>query len=130
MAGFSTAECAPIWDPDATAAEGLAIERFAARVSSETGRSFASYAELWAWSVEDLEGFWDAVWKFFDVRADGRPSAVLAEEAMPGASWFPGARLNYAEHVLRHADDPVMADHVAVTSVAEDGFTTPSPGPS
>ena len=124
MAGFSTAECAPIWIPDATAAEGLAIERFAARVSSATGRSFASYAELWAWSVEDLEGFWDAVWKFFDVRADGRPSAVLAEEAMPGASWFPGARLNYAEHVLRHADDPVMADHVAVTSVAEDGFTS------
>ena len=64
-------------------------------------RGFSTYDELWRWSVEDLEGFWGALWERFDVQASQPYERVLAERAMPGAEWFPGARLNYAEHVLR-----------------------------
>ncbi|MGH9276907.1 MAG: acetoacetate--CoA ligase, partial [Acidimicrobiales bacterium] len=64
----------------------------------------SSYAELWAWSVDDLEGFWAAVWDFFGVRAHRRYDRVLASREMPGARWFPGAELNYAEHALARRD--------------------------
>ena len=60
------------------------------------------------------------MWDFFDIAADGRHAEVLADAAMPGARWFPGTRLNYAEHALRHGED----DTVAVTAVSEDGTTT------
>ncbi|MGH9125670.1 MAG: acetoacetate--CoA ligase [Acidimicrobiales bacterium] len=61
---------------------------------------FESYDDLWRWSVEDLEGFWGSIWEYFEVGRE-RPAPVLAGEAMPGARWCPGARLNYAEYALR-----------------------------
>ncbi len=70
------------------------------------------YESLWQWSVTDLEGFWSAVWDFFDVPDHGRRTAALPERVMPGARWFPGARLNYVEQALR--GDGVDADSVAV----------------
>jgi acetoacetyl-CoA synthetase len=64
-------------------------------------RGFDNYHDLWRWSVEDLEGFWGTLWARFEV---GPPAArVLARREMPGAEWFPGARLNYAEHLFRGA---------------------------
>src|SRR6476469_6343900 len=71
----------------------------------ERGLSFAGYPELWQWSVDDLDGFWSAIWDFFGIQADGERSPVLAARGMPGAEWFPGARLNYAEHVFAGKDD-------------------------
>ena len=59
------------------------------------------YDALWRWSVTDLEGFWQAVWDYFGIDASAPPTAVLGRRTMPGAEWFPGARLNYAQHVLR-----------------------------
>lgn len=67
------------------------------------------YDALWRWSVEDLEGFWAAIWAFFDVQADGRFERVLGSRAMPGAQWFAGTRLSYAEHVFRGKDDGALA---------------------
>ena len=93
-------------------------------MSARTGRSFGSYADLWAWSVEHLEQFWATVWDFFDIVADGTPHTVLADATMPGARWFPGTRLNYAEHALRSGTEPGRADAVAVTAIDEDGATT------
>jgi len=107
----------PIWLPDPEAVAAATITRFAERV----GRRDADYRELWAWSVADLDGFWSAVWDFFDVQADGDPTPALADDVMPGARWFPGVRLNYAEHALRRAEDPDLADSVAVTSIGEEG---------
>src|SRR5688500_11164926 len=115
---------APIWTPDPDTVADAAITRFAAEVSAWTGRSFGSYAELWTWSVENLESFWAAVWDFFDIAADGTPHPVLADASMPGALWFPGTRLNYAEHALRSGTEPGRADAVAVTAIGEDGATT------
>jgi acetoacetyl-CoA synthetase len=66
------------------------------------GRRFRSYQELWQWSVTDLEGFWAAVWDYFLIRPSIPYSRVLVRRQMPGALWFPGARLNYAEHALRN----------------------------
>jgi acetoacetyl-CoA synthetase len=64
-------------------------------------RGFSDYHELWRWSVEDLEGFWGAIWDRFEVGP--APERVLGRDEMPGAEWFPGTHLNYAEHVFRRA---------------------------
>src|SRR5918994_3991628 len=64
-------------------------------------RGFTDYHELWRWSVEDLEGFWAALWDWFEI--DASYETVLASRAMPGAEWFPGAELNYAERLFRAA---------------------------
>jgi acetoacetyl-CoA synthetase len=75
------------------------------------GRS-GDYAELWRWSTEDVAGFWRSIWDYFDVRAHREPTTTLGRSTMPGAEWFPGATLNYAEHVLRMPglddDSPVV----------------------
>jgi acetoacetyl-CoA synthetase len=64
-------------------------------------RGFSDYNELWRWSVEDLEGFWGSLWEWFGV--EGSYERVLGRREMPGAEWFPGAELNYAEHIFRLA---------------------------
>jgi len=70
-------------------------------LAEHRGLEFADYHALWQWSVTDLEGFWGALWDYFGIRSSAPYTRVLAERRMPGARWFPGARLNYAEHVLR-----------------------------
>lgn len=98
-----------LWRPPADGASRLA--RFAA----ENGHDPHDYASLWHWSTTELDAFWRAVWRHFDVPADGSPdpALVLPAEgpAMPGATWFPDVRLNYAEAMLRlpgRADDDVV----------------------
>jgi acetoacetyl-CoA synthetase len=75
--------------------------RFMDWLARERQLGFETYDELWAWSVEDLAGFWSAVWEHFEVAAHSRWREVLPHRSMPGAVWFPGATLNYAEHMLR-----------------------------
>src|SRR5437867_5226648 len=65
---------------------------------------FRDYEELWSWSVRELEKFWGTIWEYFDVRAHEPYSRVLSRRKMPGARWFAGAELNYAENVLREKD--------------------------
>ncbi|HTY50738.1 MAG TPA: AMP-binding protein, partial [Steroidobacteraceae bacterium] len=70
---------------------------------AEHGRpEFRDYHDLWYWSINDLEAFWGSLWEYFDIRASRPYERVLGRREMPGADWFPGARLNFAEHVLRH----------------------------
>ena len=88
-----------------------------ARYRRWLGRSFAGYEELRAWSVTHLEAFWESVWRYFDVRAHAPYETVLADRSMPGARWFAGAQLNYAEHALRHAG----SDRPALVAVGEEG---------
>ena len=76
--------------------------------------SFETYEELWRWSVTDLDAFWGSIWDFFEVIGHSPRTAVLEDDAMPGARWFPGAQLNYAEHALRRG-----GDRVAVISSSE-----------
>ncbi len=95
-----------IWTPDGSTGHG--VTRLLTWLA-QRGRSFAGYDELWRWSVEDPEGFWGAFAEFAGVRWHDTPERVLADGSarMPGARWFPGGTLNYAEHALVHAErDP------------------------
>jgi acetoacetyl-CoA synthetase len=98
-----------LWQPSAEMVERARLTEFAGWLERERGLRFDGYGELWRWSVDDLEGFWSAIWEFFEVRADGDPAPVLASREMPGARWFPGVALNYAEHVFAGKDDGEIA---------------------
>ncbi|MFF4490107.1 acetoacetate--CoA ligase [Streptomyces sp. NPDC001544] len=111
----------PFLPPDPQAAAGSRIADFARQAARHQGAEGipdpTDYQALHHWSVTDLEGFWAAVWEYFDIDATTPYERVLAEEAMPGARWFPGATLNYAHHALRnlHPDAP------AITALDETG---------
>jgi acetoacetyl-CoA synthetase len=98
-----------VWEPTAARIERAVVTRFQHHLRETRGLAFASYAELWAWSVQELEEFWAAIWEFFDIQADGDPAVVLRSRSMPGAEWFPDVRLSYAEHIFRGRDDADMA---------------------
>jgi acetoacetyl-CoA synthetase len=73
------------------------------------GLRFEGYHDLWQWSIYDVEAFWASIWDFFEVRAERPYKRVLGRREMPGADWFPGARLSYAEHIFRGRDDATVA---------------------
>jgi acetoacetyl-CoA synthetase len=77
--------------------------RFLRQVERRHGVELVDYESLWRWSVDHLDDLWAEVWSFADIRAHAPYDAVLASRDMPGARWFPGARLNYAEHALRRS---------------------------
>ncbi|MFC5521872.1 acetoacetate--CoA ligase [Polaromonas jejuensis] len=80
------------------------------------GLNFDSYDALWRWSTTDLEAFWQSIWDYFELQSPTPHSAVLAERRMPGAQWFPGAQVNYAQQVFRHVDPAHAAGFPAVVS--------------
>jgi acetoacetyl-CoA synthetase len=103
-----------LWEPSAELVERSRLREFMRWLERERGLTFSGYGELWRWSVDDLDGFWSAIWEFFDVQADGEPQPVLASQEMPGAEWFPNSSLNYAEHVFRgNADEDVAILHAS-----------------
>jgi len=85
------------------------------------GLSFGSYEALWRWSVTDLDAFWQSIWDYFDLQSPTPHSAVLADNKMPGARWFPGAQFNYAQQVFRHVDPAHAAGFPAIVSRNEKG---------
>jgi acetoacetyl-CoA synthetase len=92
-----------LWAPAPEASERTVFARYLAWLAEARGLRFSGYLDAWAWSTERLEDFWASLWEFFDVRASRPYRCVLPERSMPGADWFPGATLNYAEHAFRHA---------------------------
>ncbi len=98
-----------LWEPSAELVERSRLREFMRWLERERGLRFEGYHEVWRWSVDDLDGFWSAIWAFFEVQADGEAQPVLASREMPGAEWFPNAALNYAEHVFRGKDDEAVA---------------------
>jgi acetoacetyl-CoA synthetase len=99
----------PLWTPPAELIERARLTEFMRWLEAERGLRFDDYDALWQWSVDDLDAFWAAIWDFFEVRADGDRSTVLASREMPGARWFPDVQLNYAEHVFAGKDDAETA---------------------
>jgi acetoacetyl-CoA synthetase len=102
-----------LWTPPADVRETTEIGRYLAWLEQERGLAFADYDELWRWSVDDLPAFWSSIWEFFEVKSYAPYSTVLGSDTMPGASWFPGARLNFAEHLLGHEED---AQEIAIVA--------------
>jgi acetoacetyl-CoA synthetase len=94
-----------LWTPPPDARERYVVGRYLGWLERERGLSFAGYDDLWRWSVSDLEGFWSSVWEFFEVRSHAPYERVLGSREMPGAQWFPGARLNFAEHMVGRDED-------------------------
>jgi acetoacetyl-CoA synthetase len=90
-------------------------------LARERGLRFDSYDALWRWSVTDLNGFWQSIWDYFSVQSPTPHSAALADDRMPQAQWFPGAQVNYAAQVLRHASDAHAAGMMAIISENEQG---------
>ena len=85
----------------------------------ERGLRFADYDALWQWSVTELDAFWQSMWDFHGLVSPTPHTAVLADERMPGAQWFPGAQLNYARQVLRHAEAAQAAGCLAIVHADE-----------
>jgi acetoacetyl-CoA synthetase len=100
-----------LWTPPSDLRQSTEIGRYLEWLQAERGLGFSSYEQLWRWSVEDLEGFWASIWDFFGIRAQTPYSRVLGAREMPGARWFVGSRLNYAEHLIGGEED---RDRVAV----------------
>ena len=100
-----------MWTPPADVRETTQLGRYLDWLRETRGIDHAGYDELWRWSVDDLEGFWGSLWDFFEVRAHTPYERVLGSRQMPGAEWFTGSRLNYAEHMLGRDED---TDRVAV----------------
>ncbi|HWX75010.1 MAG TPA: acetoacetate--CoA ligase, partial [Solirubrobacteraceae bacterium] len=90
----------PLWQPSPEQLADSDMARFMRWAGERRGAQFAGYEELWRWSVSDIESFWAAVWEFSDVRASHPYTRVLHGRRMPGAHWFTGAELNYAENLL------------------------------
>lgn len=106
-----------LWQPDANRIAQSRLDTFRRAINERHGLDLASYDDLHTWSVEQREAFWQAIVDQFDIRFHSQPDAVLREGLqMPSAEWFPGATLNFAEHLLRRRDDAV-----AVVAVGENG---------
>ena len=105
-----TTEGTLLWEPSEDLKQNSRISHYMRWLEEEKGHSFDDYAELWEWSVTDLEGFWASVWEYCGVEASRPYERVLARREMPGAEWFPGAELNYAEHLLKNSrgDEPAI----------------------
>jgi acetoacetyl-CoA synthetase len=104
-----------IWRPTAAAVESSNLTAYIDWLRAERGVDVAAYPELWRWSVDDLEGFWNSIFDYFDVEYDGERGPALAAREMPGANWFPGVRLNWAERAFAGKDD----DQVAILHASE-----------
>ena len=106
-----------LWTPSAARVADANLTAFMSWLASQRGLRFDGYHALWRWSVGDLEGFWRAVWDYSGIDASAPPERVLGRRAMPGAEWFPGARLNYAQHILRRErpGEPALL-HVSETT--------------
>ncbi len=115
----------PLWSPSEEWRERTELTAFMRWAGSRHGREFGSYAELWQWSVAELEDFWADIWEFCGVRASQGYERVLADRTMPGTRWFQGAQLNYAENLLLGAlpaagrGAPARGDELAVLHCSE-----------
>lgn len=103
-----------LWQPSEAQMERSNMTRYLRWLRKNRGLDFDNYHDLWRWSVNDLEGFWASIWEFFEVRSHRPYGQVLSQCRMPGAQWFQGAELNYAEHALSRRDE-----HPAVIAGSE-----------
>lgn len=99
----TASEQKPLWVPSEAVKQQANLTRYMRWLEQQKGLHFTTREALWRWSVEHLEDFWASVWEFCGVKASKPYTTVLAERKMPGARWFVGAELNYAEHVFRNA---------------------------
>ena len=108
-----------LWTPRPEFARESNVTRYLDWLGRKRGVVLADYGALWRWSVDHCEEFWASLWEYFDVRSDTPYQRVLDRRVMPGAKWFEGSRVNYAEHLLRHEEiargDEIVFHHLSET---------------
>ena len=90
-----------LWEPSPEFMNDSNLSKYCAWLKHRHKLSFANYDELWQWSVDQPETFWESIWQFFEIKAYRQYSAVMSNHEMPGVHWFEGSTLNYAEHIFR-----------------------------
>ena len=105
----------PLWIPSEQRKRDANITRFLDMVNARRKLNLVSYSDLYQWSVENIADFWAEVWDFAEIKASKHYDSVVTDlSVFPGAKWFPGAKLNFAENLLRYRDD-----HLAFVFIGE-----------
>ncbi|MGH7790712.1 MAG: acetyl-coenzyme A synthetase N-terminal domain-containing protein, partial [Thermodesulfobacteriota bacterium] len=92
----------PLWKPSAERIRDANMTRYIEFVDEKHGQGFLTYDELYRWSIEDISTFWESIWEFGEIKASRKYETVIDDlNRMPGARWFIGAKLNFAENLLR-----------------------------
>src|SRR3989338_11104682 len=97
----------PLWIPTPERVKNSNLTRYLNFLKQEKGASFAAYSDLHRWSVTRPADFWESIWKFSGIKSSAPYTKVMGEPKMPGTKWFEGARLNFAENLLRFRDDRI-----------------------
>ena len=105
----------PLWVPSEDRIKNSNFTKYYAFLRKEYNLSFHNYQELHKWSITEIETFWESIWKFSEINHSKPYKKILDKRIMPGAKWFEGALLNFAENLLRFNDD-----HIAIISSRED----------
>ena len=110
----------PLWSPSQARRQASRMQAFLDSAGQQHKKSFQSYNELHRWSVTDVDAFWQQVWQFCDIVGDGPGATALQRaERFQDSRWFPEARLNFAENLLKRRDDDI-----AIIAVDEIGSRT------
>ena len=97
-----------LWKPSEERVKSTNMYRFMNFVNEKLGKNFTGYASMYQWSIENIAQFWTLMWEFAEIKASKPYDQVIDDvNKMPGAKWFSGARLNFAENLLRYKDDRV-----------------------
>src|SRR5438046_10069306 len=91
-----------LWTPEAAFAQSSNIAKYMGWLGESRGLSFPAYADLWQWSVTEVEEFWASIWDHFEVHSTEPYRHVLSIRVMPRGEWFEGPRATHADHMLRH----------------------------
>ncbi len=105
-----------LWKPTSEVKQDANLTKYMNWLEETKNVSHRSFQDLWDWSTNDMEDYWESIWEYFEVKAYTPYETVLRNNQLPGAEWFPGATLNYAEHILRHAKQ----DKTAIYYKSED----------
>jgi acetoacetyl-CoA synthetase len=98
----------PLWTPSEETIKNSNITRFTDHVNKKQGKKLRTYWDLYQWSIENIPDFWARMWEFAEIKASRPYDRVVDDlKVFPGTKWFPGARLNFAENLLRYRDDRV-----------------------
>ena len=105
----------PLWIPSEDRIKNSNLKKYEQFLIEEYDLQFSNFTELHNWSTTELESFWESIWKFSEIIHSKPYDQILDKRIMPGAKWFEGSKLNFAENLLRYRDD-----HTAIISSRED----------
>lgn len=94
-----------LWQPSISFAEQSNLQKYMDWLEKKGNLKFSKYSDLWQWSVDNIEDFWESIWQYFEIQSYLPYTSVLSSHKMPGAKWFEGSTLNYAEHIFKQEND-------------------------